>query len=549
MLASEDLNRKILDACGEIAKGRGVVSICVYGSQACGYARKDSDYDLLLVVSGYPEGVRYHYKMVDDKQFAILAVDQKALELDAEKGYLGDFVAGRLLSPYVPVINPEYLGVVELTVKRRFAEEDLEDLIIEYGELSRGLVIRPEYLVLARMEKRSRAYPPLKYSYVNMLREGLRETNMEIILEGYRRVFDDLAASGMVKIDDESIILSDNYVDKVLSYKILNKVVNLVDFSKRAFYSYITHGKAGKVRLDVVAKELASKIKREIQITFNGQGLEDPKNYLFIKTEQGLTSLNKKDAIIEKIRIVKGDKEVDVRPLAGALNEVYLVTIDDEKLVVKKFTDWYNVKWFVLNVVAYGTKSFHLSGKTRLSNEYVTNQLLAENGIPVPEIVSISLEDRVLVERYIKGKSVLETMVGVVRSDRLTNEERRSAFEVGRLLARIHGLSITMGDCKPENFIAGGDGKIHVLDLEQGERHGDKAWDVAEFLYFSGHFGIAFTAGFQQFVKDFVAGYSSVGEEKVLREAAGLRYMKVFFPWTPMPIIQGISRILKTACP
>ena len=547
MLITEDLSRKIIDACKEVAKGRAIISICVYGSQACGYARKDSDYDILLVVSDYPEGARYYYKMVGDKQFAILAVDQNALELDAERGDLGEFVAGRFLSPYIPIVNPEYLRKIELTIKRRFIEEDLEDLILEYEELSRGLVIRPEYLVLARMEKRSKAYPPLRYSYVNMLQERLEQKNMAIILDGYSRVLKDLASAGMVKFEGGSMTLTDSYVDRVLSYKTLNRVVNLMEFSRRAFFSYITHGKAGKVGLDVVAKELTSKIKREIQTTFNGQGLEDPKNYLFLKTEHGLTNLNKKDAIIERVRMVRGDKEVDVRPLGGALNEVYLVTIDDEKLVAKKYTDWYNVKWFILNIAAYGTKLFHLSGKVRLSNEYVTNQLFAENGIPVPEIVSISLEDRILVEHYIKGKSVLEMAVEIFRSDRLTGEQKKCIFDAGSLLARIHKLDNTMGDCKPENFIAGDDGKIYVLDLEQGERYGDKVWDVAEFLYFSGHFGTELTPSMQQFVKSFIAGYSSLGEKKILREAAGLRYTRVFLPWTPMPIIQGISTILRSS--
>ncbi len=548
MSLSKELCDKILAACKEVAKSRSIVAVCIYGSQAGGYARKDSDYDILLVLSGYTEGVRYYYRTVDDKQFAILAVDQVALESDAARGELGDFVAGRLLSPHVPVVNADYLRSIEFVVKRRFAEEDLEDLIVEYGELSRGLVIKPEYLVLARMEKRSIAYPPLKYSYINMLKREHRDQNMKMILEGYGPVFVDLAAKGMAKIDGENMVLINGYVDQVLSYKMLNRVVNLMDFSKRAVYSYITHGKAGKVRLNVAAKELASKIKREIQTVADGQALEDPKNYLYLRTEQGLINLNKKDAIIEKIRSVKGSGAVDVKPLSGALNEVFLVTMGEEKLVAKKFTDWYNMKWFALNIAAYGTKMFHLSGKTRLSNEYVTNQLLAENGIPVPEVVSISLEDRMLVEHYIKGKPVLDTVLSAVKSDGLTSEQRKNVFEVGRTLAQIHGLDITMGDCKPENFIVGSDGKIYALDLEQGERHGDKVWDVAEFLYFSGHFGTAVNLGFQQLVKEFIAGYASYGDKKILKSAAEIRYTKVFLPWTPVPIMQGIAAILRASC-
>ncbi|MFH0748849.1 MAG: lipopolysaccharide kinase InaA family protein [Candidatus Bathyarchaeota archaeon] len=549
MEVSEELRGKIVYVCREVANSREIISLCIYGSQACGYARRDSDYDVLLVLRQFPAGVKYYYETLDHKQFAILTVNQKALELDAEKGDLGDFIAGRLLSPYIPIVNAEYLRKVEFITKRRFVEEDLEDLIIEYGELSRGLIISPEYLVLTRMEKRSRAYPPLRYSYINMLRPELRETNLKIILDMYRKVFDDLTTHKIIWFDEENITLVDNYVDKVLAYKMFNRAVNLMDFSKRAFYSYITHGKAGKVKLDVVAKELASKIKREIQTVRSRQELEDPKNYLFLKTEKGLVNLNKKDAIIEKLRTINVNRETEVKALSGALNEVYLVTIDNERLVVKEFTDWYNLKWFILNVAAYGTKTFHLSGKTRLTNEYVINQLLAKNKIAVPEIVAISIKDRVLIERYIKGKSFLDVMVGMIKSKNLSDEQRNRAFEVGNLLARIHDLEIVIGDCKAENFIAGDDGKVYVLDLEQGERLGDKAWDVAEFLYFSKYFGTTFTPGLQQFVRDFIEGYSSSGSTKVLREAAGLRYMRVFLTWTPISIMQGISSILKNRNP
>ncbi len=545
MLMNDDLNRKIVNNCIEVAKGKEITAISIYGSRAGGYAREDSDYDILLVVNKYPQGVRYYYTNVEDKQFAILIVDQEALELDAEKGDLGDFVAGRLLTPYIPLRNAAYMRKVEITTKRRFVEEDLEDLIIDYGELSRGLIIRPEYLVLARMEKRSRAYPPLKYSYMNMLREDLKETNMKNILVVYDEIFDSLVTAGILIIGKGEIKLTDSFVDKVLQYKILNKVVNLMDFSKRAFHSYITHSKAGRVRLDIVAKELASKIKREIKTAFNGLQLEDPKNYVFLKTEQGLVSLNKKDTIIEKIRRIKGNGAIDIKALAGALNEVFLVTLDDEKLVVKKFTDWYNLKWFILNIAAYGTKSFSLSGKSRLSNEYVMNQTLANNDIRVPEIISISIQDRMLIVRYIRGKSFLEVVIESINSDSLNEQQSKCAFEVGCLLARIHKLSVTMGDCKPENFILGIDREIYVLDLEQGERLGDKAWDVAEFLYFSGHFASKLTNGLKEFATDFSAGYASVCSNQVLKEAAGLRYMRIFFTWTPMPILQAISNILK----
>jgi tRNA A-37 threonylcarbamoyl transferase component Bud32 len=368
---------------------------------------------------------------------------------------------------------------------------------------------------------------------------------MMSILQRYDQVINDLQKSKIVNVSNGLLNLTDYFIDKVLSYKILHKVVNLMDSGRRTVYSYLTHGRAGRVGIDVIAKELASKVKREISTTLASQHLEDPKRYLFLKTERGLLNLNERDAIIERVSRIRKNKEIEARPLAGALNEVYLITVESEQLVAKKYTDWYNLKWFLLNIVTYGTKLFHLSGKTRLSNEYVTNQLLAENGLPVPEIISISLEDRLLIQEYIQGNSMVDLVKNTFKATKLSESQYESAYSIGCLIAQIHELNISMGDCKPENFIEDLDGKIYAVDLEQGERYGDKGWDLAEFLYFSGHYGPSITKGFQQFLMAFLSGYTSLGSQKVLRKAAELRYARIFFPWTPLPVIQSTAMVLK----
>lgn len=544
-MTEKGVHRVILDACSRVAGKDHIEAICLYGSRVSGYAREDSDYDVLLILSEYANGVKYSYEKVDDNQLALLIVDKKALELDAEKGSFGDFIAGRLISPYTPILNTEYLEDIEVKIKKRFAEEDLEDLVIEYEELARGLVIRLEYLVLARMRKRSRGYPPLRYSYINMLREGLRDKNMTAILKGYKRAVKELATSKFIRIEGEAIRFENEYVDIILSSKTYNKVVNLVDFSRRALSAYITHGKAGRVKLDVFAMELTSKIKRELQTTFKRQRIEDPKNFLFLKTDKGLVCLNEESTIVELVQKLRNEKNVDVNPLSSSLNEVYSITLDDEKLVVKKFTNWYTFKWFMLNIAAYGTKVFSLSGKARLANEYGINRLLAENNILVPEIVAISIKDRVLVERYIEGASALDFLEEAFSVEELTDQQKGLAIELGKIIATIHSLNVVIGDCKPENFIIGKNGQIYVLDLEQGERRGDPTWDVAEFLYFSGHFGSKFTNGLRDFVLNFVEGYCQIGDRTILRRAAGFRYSRVFLGWTHLPIIQAIASILK----
>jgi hypothetical protein len=86
-----------------------------------------------------------------------------------------------------------------------------------------------------------------------------------------------------------------------------------------------------------------------------------------------------------------------------------------------------------------------------------------------------------------------------------------------------------------------------MLDLEQGERCGDAAWDVAEFLYFSGHFGTRFSGGFSQFIEAFIQGYLTLGDVQTLRKAASVKYSKIFIAWTPVPILQETSTILQHA--
>jgi tRNA A-37 threonylcarbamoyl transferase component Bud32/predicted nucleotidyltransferase len=535
----------ILDACARVAGHEAIEAIALYGSRVSGYAREDSDYDVLLILAEYAEGVKYAYETVDARQLAILIVEKQALELDAETGSFGDFIAGRLMSPYTPLRNAAYLEAMEVTVKTRFAEEDLEDLVIEYEDLARGLVIQPEYLILARMRKRSRGYPPLRYSYINMLRPELRDRNMTAMLKGYWRAVEALAAAKVIRVEGEALRFENEYVDRVLASKTLNRVVNLVDVSRRALSAYITHGKAGRVTVDVFTTELTSKIKRELLTAFKRQELEDPKNFLFLKTGEGLTCLNEESTIVELIQQLRHEQHVAIAPLASALNEVYAITLNEEKLVVKKFTNWYTFKWFLLNVAAYGTKIFSLSGNARLANEYGINRLLAEHNVLVPEIVAVSLKDRVLVERYIEGPSALDVLIEACAADALTDHQKTVATALGKTLATIHALHVVIGDCKPENFIIEPDGHIYVLDLEQGERGGDPTWDVAEFLYFSGHFSTTFTSGLKAFIVHFVDGYRQIGDPAVLKRAAGFRYSRVFLGWTHLPIIQAIASILK----
>ena len=52
------IHTDILNACEEIAEKNEVKALCIYGSRVSGYAREDSDYDILLTLKDYSDVVR-----------------------------------------------------------------------------------------------------------------------------------------------------------------------------------------------------------------------------------------------------------------------------------------------------------------------------------------------------------------------------------------------------------------------------------------------------------------------------------------------------------
>jgi len=92
------------------------------------------------------------------------------------------------------------------------------------------------------------------------------------------------------------------------------------------------------------------------------------------------------------------------------------------------------------------------------------------------------------------------------------------------------------------------DNQIFFIDLEQASRGGDKAWDIAEFLYYSGHYALVTSPikAVKELTKSFIEGYlESGGEEKFVRKAGSAKYTKVFGIFTLPHIILTISNLCK----
>ena len=107
---------------------------------------------------------------------------------------------------------------------------------------------------------------------------------------------------------------------------------------------------------------------------------------------------------------------------------------------------------------------------------------------------------------------------------------------------------MSLGDCKPENIIVTREGELCFVDLEQASRDGNQAWDIAEFLYYSGHYvsPLAPTDKIELLAKAFIEGYiEEGGNPENVKKAASPRYTKVFSLFTQPHVILTISNFCR----
>ncbi len=517
-----------------------VIASFLYGQQAISPLDLDRDLDAVAIISDFPQGLRYRFSGLGNGYLNALFVDRELFELDASKGVLGDFLADKLSMPYLPLSNPEYLKEEEVKAKERIVLEILEGLILEYGRLAEGLLFDRRYFPLARIKKRAGLLPNLGSTFASFKPAS---KFFESVLDGYELAIGNLVKAGVLRYEGELLSISGDFIERTLSKRAMARVVNLMEEGSRALKAYIARSRAGLTSPEFILREMASKLREEHQARFEGD-LEDPRKYGFLKTSKGLVSLAVELDVMELIGELRPGCKLAMEPLGGVLNDVFLVSAGQEKFVVKKFTEWQGFKWFAINLVAFGTRQFALSWKARLSNEYAMNRLFRERGIPVPDVICLSLPKRTLVEEYIMGETFSDLAKRCSKSGDAGPEEEGAFESLGRWMARIHGIGACLGDAKPENVVIDPNGEIYFLDLEQSSKGGDAAWDVAEFLYYTGHL-ISFGKWFSHLVQAFLDGYKELGDEGVLRRAGGLSYLKTFALWTPPPTLYSISKALK----
>ena len=187
------------EAVGVASSALGdLLALVAYGSQVAGYATPGSDYDLLAVTAGGP--ARYYYlRGAGGRRFSILSVGADRLLADAERGALGEFVAGRFLNPYQVLLGRELVEGAALAYRRRVVREELGRLAAEYGQFAPELLAPPEYFLFSKLRRRARIYPPARYSYVRTYSGPEGRRNLEFSASRMREALDSLAAEGIVE--------------------------------------------------------------------------------------------------------------------------------------------------------------------------------------------------------------------------------------------------------------------------------------------------------------------------------------------------------------
>jgi tRNA A-37 threonylcarbamoyl transferase component Bud32 len=550
-LSAEEKNA-LLEVADDVVGGEGkTTAVAAYGSKIAGYARDDSDYDLLVVAKKFRGRVRYNY--VDSPVPAsALVVEESLLESDAMKAYLGEFVSGRLLNVYEPILSEEIFRKAELESKKRVLAEEILEIASQHGEFAQDLVIPLDYFLFNKLHKRALIYPPALYSYVKTYTCPLKDENKAFTLEGFAEAALSLQASGVLKIGISDKGASVRILGEGLKSRAFASILSLFNLTARGMRQYAVHGFAGRVGINVFKDEALSKVKRMQEKVDPPLELEEPKR--LIGLEEGFL-LPKTVQMIERLATLSGMVAYTTRNTN--LGEVYstakLVTLrsgtgnEEVKYVFKYFADIRSMKWALLNVWSLSRK-FSMSPQARMHREYNASLVLREKGVATPTIVGGALDDKVLVKEFIEGER-LSDIVQEIQNGK--SEATETVRRFGQSMGIIHNTGFAVGDSKANNVIVRSDATskgpenadLYFTDLEQATEGGDQAWDVAEFVYYQAKLSFK-DSGARKVADAFLEGYRETNGVENIVKAMTSKYVAPFRPFSTPQVLKAVKESL-----
>ncbi|MGH9991692.1 MAG: nucleotidyltransferase domain-containing protein [Nitrososphaera sp.] len=532
--------RRCLD---KVAKGRRVAAACIYGSRVAGYARPDSDIDVLVVLEQYPHAIKYSYMREGGIDISALLVGRKPLEGDALSASLGEFAVGRLLHVYEPILNAELLESIERAYKRRVILEELRNIVDAAGTLSSELLFPLEYVLFSKVARRMDLYPSAMYSYYKTYAgsENSRR-NLNHALTGYRKALYDIVS------EDRQLFSRSNDLLQISDKRILvekGKIRLKLVRGLQEFGSYLVQTYAGRRIMHLAIREAESKIRRHA-----GQKIElpdfmrNPKR-AYWRLAEGRLITESRDWIDELARS-KGIENYSVshkRRLGNVSSRTLLYVVrhasGEFKIVAKELAKSKSVKWAALSLWTAPVKRFKIAPLLRLGTEYKAIRFLRSLGVYTPEIEAVVLDRKLIVTRFVEGKTLADVISGFIRG----RNELRWLRKAGAQIAKIHNLGASLGNIKPKNIIVAERG-LCFTDLDQFIfSPSDQVWDLAQFMSW-GLKGTRSSVMARKIAGEFLQGYVQASESNanLVKLAKSRRYIESFLP----VMIPSVARALKT---
>ena len=513
--------------------------------------------DIMLVIHDFQPRVMSYLKTVNERTVFVFAVDQWIFERDIERGFLGEAIASKLVFPHSALYGDDYLHKKEVTLKKRLILELLENLTLSFPELAHRIQIKPQYFMYEVLLNRIRVFPLLAYDLSDLV-NGLTLNETES-LGSYDEALRQLEAEEKINFLNGYVMISKKFIARCQDPRI--KIINLSKNAPRTIFTSF-FGVFPQL-MNIVSQNTEAFLKTQ-KINWRKQPdpsylFIDPQKYVFFPTSAGLVSLADKIDIkgfAQKMLLKGQNEDIKVEPVGGMLNDVYLINAhangSETKVLAKRFKDWSGFKWFPLTLWSLGARSFAVSGQARLAKECATSEFLRSEGFNVPKILHVSNAERLIFMEYIDGENLTQAIkrISTATPQDTIEAELAQLGKAGEIMAQVHSHNIVLGDTKPENMLVKQDGTIYMIDFEQAaqDANGDKAWDVAVFLYYSGHYIQPFYGNgkAESIAKAFINGYLKAGGDiNVVKKAASSKYTRVFSIFAMPSTIFAISNVCR----
>ena len=548
---NKEVTTRIVDFCRHVA-GQSKITAIAKGDD---YNQNNYSQHLILevmvVIHDFQPRIMSYLKRIKNKTVFIFAVDQWVFERDVDRGLLGEAIASKLVWPYEALIGETYLHKQESELKQRLIIELLENLVINFPELAHSIKIHPKYFLYEVFSNRVRVFPLLNYDLAKLTNCLIKDEKRA--LEGYNIALKQLEKQQLITQENGYIHINKRFIDRCHVPKL--RLLNLAKNAPRTLFT----------SLFGVVPQLMSIVTQNAEAFLRTQKLNwlrqqdqdfpsiDPQNYVFFPTTEGLVSLSDKIDIkgfAQKLLLKDQNAVVEVERIGGVLNDVYLIDTGHRKVLAKRFKDWSGFKWFPLTLWSFGARSFAVSGQARLAKESAISKVLHGEGFNVPRIFHVSNPERIVFMEYIEGESLGKIIKDYSDADNAEVKEYVLTIirDVGNSLAKVHQQNIVLGDTKPDNVLVKADGTVYLIDFEQAQRGGDRAWDIAVFLYNSGHYLQPFDSPSKAegITNAFIDGYLTAGGNiDEVQKAGSTKYTRVFSIFTLPRFMLAISNICK----